>query len=95
MRRCLVVDIVPRDRVVPAAGGGPAHGEDELLVEGSPQKRQGPRALWGVWEVCRAGRAFVWLTGAGVLLLRADRRGVPAQCCAPLASLVTSYFVEL
>jgi len=45
----LVVDVVPRHRVAPAAGGGLAHGEDELLVEGPPQQLQGPPALSAVW----------------------------------------------
>lgn len=42
---CFVVNIVPGDDVVPSAGGGVAHSEDEFLTEGPRQQLQDPIAL--------------------------------------------------
>ena len=40
-----VVDVIPCDHIAPAAGGGATNGEDESLIEGSPQQLQDPFAL--------------------------------------------------
>lgn len=65
-----VVNIVPRDHVVAAAGAGPAHGEDQPLLEGSSQQLQHRSALRGVRQVGRAGGTFVRLPGVWMLGLQ-------------------------
>ena len=69
-----VVDVVPRHHVAPSTGGGAAHGEDQLLVEGSLQEVQDLPSLWAVGEEGRTGGSLVPLSWTWVLLLKDNSR---------------------
>lgn len=69
-----VVNVVPGDRVVPAAGRGSTHGKDKALVEGSLKELCDLSALRAVWKVGGAGHAVVPLPGVR-MLLRLDPSG--------------------
>lgn len=75
------MDVVPCDCVVSAAGRGASDGENEPLIEGSPQQAQDPPALWGVWEVGCPGRSFIRLTWAGMLLLQTHKVSLLYPTC--------------
>lgn len=77
------MDIVPCDCIVSATGSGASDGENESLIEGSPQQAQHHPALRGVWKVGCPGCSFIWLTRVGMLLLQTDRKGFSALSNLP------------
>lgn len=76
--RGFVMNVVPRDRVLPVGAGGLTHSEDEPLVKSLPQQLQNSSALGGVREEGLTGHTGKRLTRMRVLLLHTKNKHLSA-----------------